>query len=300
MQKIAIDFGFGKTKVRTAEGCFSFHSAVAYTGIYQAEIDAVDQHNYEGVTYQVGDSAVNNALTTRDYTWLEKFSPLLFFKALQLANFDLAQPIHLATGLSLLNWEQKEKFADRLSDFIVDKTRVNDVKINLTPQGKGVYLDCLQQMPELAKKLVLVVDIGTNTLDVIPFESGRPIVREAWANSTGFNLIIQNAQSLIKKQFGVMLNEAQTMRIVEAGTINIGGESRDLSVHLQHEMRVYFDILLNQLLSKNADLYRRADLIIFAGGGAVVAQQYLTQNNFYFVDQAQYSNVNGYFSLLKE
>ena len=80
MQKIAIDFGFGKTKVRTAEGCFSFHSAVAYTGIYQAEIDAVDQHNYEGVTYQVGDSAVNNALTTRDYTWLEKFSPLLFLR----------------------------------------------------------------------------------------------------------------------------------------------------------------------------------------------------------------------------
>ena len=138
-----------------------------------------------GVRYLLGDAAVRNALTTRDYSWLAKYAPLLLFEAINRATLNPVDEIQLVTGLSLLNWAKRNEFAERLTDFIVDKIHVNNIKITLVYKVQGVYLDCLTRVVGLASQLCLIVDIGTNTLDVIPFESGKPLAAEAYATCDG-------------------------------------------------------------------------------------------------------------------
>lgn len=299
MQKIACDIGYGYTKFKT-NGCVaSFPSAIAYARKSQADIVLNQAREFEGGNYLVGDLAVRNAVNARDSTWLIKYSPLLLFEAITNAKFSPSNEIQLVTGLSLMNWSKRQEFAERLTDFVVDKIRVNNIKINLVPQGKGVYLDCLTKIQGLANQLCLVVDIGTNTLDVIPFENGKALASEAWATSDGVNKPIQEIQKLINREFGVSTSEAEVARIMRTNQIAIGGESRDLSVWINEEKQIYFEMLLNQLISKNSDLYNRADVIIFAGGGANYAPDYLPINKqFYFAVEPENSNVNGYFSLL--
>lgn len=299
MQKIACDIGYGYTKFKT-NGCVaSFPSAIAYARKSQAGIELNQAREFEGGNYLVGDLAVRNAVNTRDSTWLLKYAPLLLFEAIIQAWFNPSDEIQLVTGLSLMNWSKRQEFAERLTDFVVDKIRVNNIKINLVPQGKGVYLDCLTKIQGLANQLCLVVDIGTNTLDVIPFENGKALASEAWATSDGVNKPIQEIQKLINREFGVSTSEAEVARIMRTNQIAIGGESRDLSVWINEEKQIYFEMLLNQLISKNSDLYNRADVIIFAGGGANYAPDYLPDNKqFYFAAEPENSNVNGYFSLL--
>lgn len=299
MQKIACDIGYGFTKYKTTSGVASFPSAIAHARKHQADIGLNLAHEFEGGNYLVGDHAVRNALTTRDYSWLIKYAPLLLFKAINQAELDFSKDIQLVTGLSLLNWAKRQEFAKRLSDFVVDKLRVNNIKINLVPQGKGVYLDCLTKVKSLANQLCLVIDIGTNTLDAIPFENGKALASEAWATSDGINKPIQEVQKLVNREFSISISEAEVAKIMRTNQIAIAGESRDLSVWIDEEKQIYFEMMLNQVISKNADLYKRADLIIFAGGGANYAPNYLPKNKqFYFVPDPENSNVNGYFTLL--
>ena len=184
-------------------------------------------------------------------------------------------------------------------DFVVDKIRVNNIKITLVPQGKGVYLDCLARVAGLANQLCLIVDIGTNTLDVIPFEAGKALAAEAYATCDGMNQVIQEIQKLVNREFGISVSEAEVTKIIRTNQISIAGETRDLSVWIEEEKQIYFEMMLNQIIGKNADLYKRADLIIFAGGGANYAPNNLPDNKqFYFVPEPENSNVNGYFTLL--
>jgi len=299
MQKIACDIGYGYTKFKTSSMLSSFPSAIALARKYQADIVLSQAHEFGGNNYLVGDLAVYNAVNTRDISWLIKYAPLLLFNAIMQAEFNPSDEIQLVTGLSLMNWSKRQEFAESLTDFVVDKIRVNKIKINLVPQGKGVYLDCLTKIQGLANKLCLVVDIGTNTLDMIPFENGKALASEAWATSDGINKPIQEIQKVISREFGVSSSESYVASIMRTSQIAIGGEPRDLSVWINEEKQIYFEMLHNQIISKNSDLYKRADVIIFAGGGANYAPDYLPINKqFYFAAEPENSNVNGYFSLL--
>lgn len=301
MQKIACDIGYGFTKHKTNAGVSSFPSAIAHARKHQADIAINAAHEFEGNNYLIGEHALRNALTTRDYSWLIKYAPLLLYKAINQAELDPSKDIQLVTGLSLLNWSKRQDFAERLSDFVVDKLRVNNIKISLVPQGKGVYLDCLTKIKDLANQLCLVIDIGTNTLDAIPFENGKALASEAWATGDGINKPIQEIQKIINREFGISISEAEVAKIMRTNIIAIGGESRDLSIWIEEEKQIYFEMMRNQIIGKNADLYKRADLIIFAGGGANYAPEYLPENKqFYFVPEPENSNVNGYFTLLDD
>ena len=299
MQKIACDIGYGFTKYKTDKMVASFPSAIAHARKHQADIALNLAHEFEGGRYLLGDAAVRNALTTRDYSWLAKYAPLLLFEAINQAAFNPADEIQLVTGLSLLNWSKRNEFAERLSDFVVDKIRVKNIKTTLVPQGKGVYLDCLARVAGLANQLCLIVDIGTNTLDVIPFESGKALAAEAYATCDGMNQVIQEVQKLVNREFGISVSEAEVTKIIRTNQISIAGETRDLSVWIEEEKQIYFEMVINQIRSKNADLFKRADVIIFAGGGANYAPDYLPESKqYYFVPEPENSNVNGYFTLL--
>ena len=299
-QFLACDIGFGSTKVKAEQNLFKFPSAVAMKKKSQADISHDDVYHYEGLDYIVGESATRDALTTRDYSFLEKYAPLLLFKAIQDSGLNPNEEINLATGLSLLNWNKKESFANKLVDFIVNKTRVKNINIKVIPQGKGIFVSALETMPELDKQLVLIVDIGYNTLDVIPFENGKAMAHEAWATPQGMNLIVDELRKEINSRFSVNINESRVNNIMQDGFIFVDGDEKKLTILIENEQQRYKEIIFNELQTRNSDLYKSANKIILAGGGAYMLQNQTFQKNVIFSNMPfEYSNVNGYWSILK-
>lgn len=295
MINIATDIGFGSVKSLSNMSLAKYPSAVSL--IKRGIIEHSESiYNFNGLNYSVGSEAMRDAYGTRDYIFLEKFAPLLLFKAFENANIDPTQPIRVSTGLSLLNWDKREEFANSLQDFTINNTRVDNLELMIMPQGKGVLIDCLKHAPELKDELVMVVDIGYNTLDVIPFENGKPLAKEAWANTSGVNIMVNELDKYIVSTFGMSLNEAKVNEAFQRGWINCGTR-KDLSIVIDEEKQKYVDSVFQLLKSKNSQLYNSADTIIIAGGGAYSFEGYAFKDKKVIFPRGEYeySNVRGYY-----
>lgn len=297
--KIALDVGFGFTKLKTSTQQLTFPSAVAKVKASMADFEQSNALNFEGANYLVGDAAVRDAIITRDFSFLYKYTPLILYYALWVANVNTNETIYLSTGLSMMNWKRKDEFTARISDFIINNTRINNININLTPQGKGAYLEFIDKNPEFKNKLIMVVDIGTYTLDVIIFENGKALVSESFANSFGTNKVITELQKQINKDYSASLNEAEINNLLQTKQLRIEGDVKDLSILVNDELDHYYDLVSNQITGHNSELFNRADAILVTGGGAKLLQHLIPQNKHYVIMQdSQNANVNGYWSLL--
>ena len=299
-QLLACDIGFGSCKVVHAKGVFKFPSAIAFKKSSQEDLFNEDIYHYDGIDYLVGDHAVCDALTTRDYSFLEKYAPLLLYKAIVNTKLKIKNEIHLTTGLSLLNWNKKEQFASKIVDFIVNKSHICNIQVNIIPQGKGIYLDMVESRPDLKEQLLLVVDIGYNTLDVIPFDNNKVLSQEAWATSQGISLIVDEVRKSVDKSYGMTINETRANNIMQKKCISIDGEVCDLSIMINSEKFKYKEIVLNELCTRNSDLFKSCDKIIIAGGGAYLLDDLDFGSNILFADKPyEFSNVNGYWKALR-
>ena len=126
IQKIAIDIGYGDTKVYYEGQSFKFPSAIEPSR--QAQVDLaeskLDTYLFNAQEFRVGQKALRNAIATRGFNFLNKYSPLLIFHALKLAEVDFEKPIQIATGLSLLNYQGAKDFMKVLSSFTVGDTHL--------------------------------------------------------------------------------------------------------------------------------------------------------------------------------
>lgn len=299
MQLLAADIGYGSVKSYTNKNLSKFPSAVSL--VKRAIFESSEAtYSFNGLNYNLGNEATRDAYATRDYTFLEKFAPLLMYKVITDANLDLTKPITLATGLSLLNWDKKEEFANSLQDFTVNNNRVNNIELLLLPQGKGIYLDCLKNRPELDEQLVMVVDIGYNTLDIIPFEKGKPLASEAWSNTHGVNIMTNELDKYLVSKFSLSLNETQVNDAFQKQYVTCGTR-KDLSIIIDEEKQRYVEQVFQLLRSKNNQLYNSADTIIIAGGGAYSFMDFeFTDKNVIFPKgEYEYSNVRGYYESIK-
>ncbi len=298
MQNIAIDLGYGSVKLITNKSMCKFPSAVS--PVKRSLIEPTETlYQFNGLNYIVGDDAVSDAYGTRDYSFMEKFAPLLTYKALKDLGVDFNSPINLATGLSLLNWDKKERFAQALQNIVVNNEHVDNIELSIYPQGKGIFVDCLKNHPRLTNELVMVVDIGYNTLDVIPFKNGKALSKDAFANTFGVNKIIQELSKYIVSMYNLSLNEAEVNEVFQNKYLTVGTR-KDLTMIIDEEKQKYIDQICQIIKSHNNELFTKTDTIIIAGGGAY------TFDNFEFADknvifpkgEYEYSNVRGYYESL--
>lgn len=298
-QQLAADFGYGLCKFRYNDEYLIIPTAVARARLTQASFEHAISYEFEGKNWLVGESAVRDAMATRDYHFLELYAPLFLFEAIRYFVIDTSQPIELSTGLSLSNWNNRAKFSERLSDFVVNKIRINNIRTLFTPQGKGAYLAILQKHHELANKLVCVIDIGTYTLDAIWFENGRALLADSWASHHGTFLIIKELQKHINSRFSISSSEAEINTVLRTMKMSLAGDECDFSIFIEQEKEDYLNLILDKVKNENANLYQRADAIIFAGGGASLCADYLGNDKQFIVcDNPQLANVDGYASLL--
>ena len=227
-EKIAVDLGYGDTKVCTEKGCFKFPSAVEWLGESISDFGGGedDVFLFNGKEYRVGEKAAK-PVSTRSFGFLVNYAPLLVYAAIKRAGIDPDRPVDLVVGLSIANWGDRDRFLKSIETICIDNVILRP-QITLMAQGQGVFIDYEGDKGGL----VCVCDIGFNT-------------------------------------FGDMIRELKSE---------------------------YSKFILSELRSRRNDTLRRADKVIFSGGGAwFLADTDLPGNVVFSGKPYEFANVRGYY-----
>ncbi|WP_418180587.1 ParM/StbA family protein [Aliarcobacter lanthieri] len=304
--EIAIDIGYGYTKVKTNGTEFKFPTAVELAKTQMVETDT---YIFEGKKFYVGEDATRNALLTRDYEFLYKYAPLLIAESLKMANIDFNDAITIKTGLSLYDLEKaaifdkdavnrRDEFSKRISKFYVNDQEYK-FNIKLFAQGQGIWQDYCLDNGIIEDGYDVVVDIGYRTNDVIVFKNGKTNRAESSADDKGINQITTELQTIINKRFDVVLTEQEVATILKNKYITISGAKKDLTNLIFEVVEGYIESFFNLLKAKHGNILKIAQRVIISGGGAYIIQEYaqaLPGNVVFSQTPLEYANVRGYYN----
>ena len=294
LQVIAIDLGFGDTKVVSKNKSFKFASAIERKKESNVQFDDSvedDVYLFKGKYFTVGDNALNNALSTRGFNFLVKYSQLIIFHAIRLAELDINKPIKVITGLSILNWEERKEFVEAISSINVN-SQIIKPDIELMAQGQGIFIDA--KVPN--EGMVCVVDIGYNTFDFLAFENGMPRQDLSFATKTGANIIITELQTKLKNVYKFDVTEQKAKEVFMNGYLLHYGEKIDLTDEIEEAKADYAEYIMDELRAQRVEILRMATYVIFGGGGSYfLDEQTLPQNCVLSSSPLEFANARGYY-----
>jgi len=304
--QLAIDIGYGHTKVKTQTKEFKFPTAIE---LAKTQMVQTDTYLFDGKKVYVGEDATRNALLTRDYEFLYKYAPLLIIEALKIAQIDYKDNMTIKTGLSLYDLEKsaifdeeavnrKDEFSKRISKFYVNNQEYR-FNIKLFAQGQGVWQDYCLEHKIIEDGYDVVVDIGYRTNDIIVFKDGKTSKASSSADDKGINQITTELQTLINKRFDVTLSEQEVATILKNRFIIISGVKKDLSNLIFQAVESYIETFFNLLKAKHGNILKIAQRVIISGGGAYIIKEYaqtLPANVVFSTIPYEYANVRGYYN----
>ncbi len=299
VQVICIDPGFGDCKWLTKSGSGKFSTAIkrADTSVLKFDVKGgdislnKDEYLFNGSKWYVGNAiAEMNALATRDYSFIEKFAPLIAYKAITDAGLDTAKPIKIKTCLSIMNYENKEAFARAMSTINVNNQVIN-CEVDVIAQGFASFIDYVVTNDIDSVRMYTVTNIGFNTIDFCVILGGQVIYSTASPN--GANEIVKPLRQLLESKFKLYFNEQEVKQVLLEQQITVSGKEVDLSEEIFEIKAQYFETFFYSLPDIREYL-RKADKNIFAGGGAYFLQGANLDDNMTFVNEPyEFSDVRG-------
>lgn len=300
-QVIIIDPGYGDWK-------FIFGSKIGKvsTSIKRSEeralsfglnkVDSVlnrDEFLFNGAKWYVGNAiAEMGALSSRDYTFIEKFAPLLAYKCFEDSGININNPIKIKTCLSLLDFKnQAESFKKALSVINVNNKVIN-CEVEVYPQGFVSFIDYASStgISEYSG-LYTATNIGYNSVDFVAILDGE--VTYATANPNGVNVMIKELKQYLEDKFKTHFNEKEVKPIFIQGYLDIAGKRIDLSDIIATIKLKYFDTFFHSLPDVN-DYFRKAKVNVLAGGGVYYLEDAELADNMAFVNQPyEFSDARG-------
>ena len=303
---IAVDVGFGDTKVYYANGGVKFPTIIA-------KAQEGEGIAYEGKRYLVGEEAYQYAsmpdliVPLRSAFALIKYYPLLIHAAIRKIGLTEDKVEGLVVGLSLLHYDRYyEKLAKVMNNYTVGGTAVNFVlneNFVILPQGWGAVYD---YRPDGNHKGFLVVDVGYYTTDVAYIAKGNILHK---SKSKGFGIgvstVIELVASHIENETGLKnISRARIREAVENGEeeliilgdrINIGDVYRamveDTAEQIAMSISAYYEDLMSSL-----------EGVLLVGGGAYIFKDILKEvlPNVITPEEPEFANVRGYYKRLVE
>jgi plasmid segregation protein ParM len=304
--ELAIDIGYGHTKVKTKEKEFKFPTAIELVKTQWIE---TDNYTFEGKKFNVGEDATRNALPTRDYEFLYKYSPLLIVESLKKANIVYEDNMILKTGLSLYDISKSpifnkdcknrgEEFVKRISKFYINDKEYS-FNIKLFAQGQGIWQDYCIENGIIDDGYDVVVDIGYRTNDIIVFKDGKTDKAVSSADNKGINQITIELQTFLNKSYDINFTEQEVGKILENKYIDISGARKDLTIVINDIVSAYIETLFDSLKANYGEILKIAKRVIISGGGAYIIKEYtdtLPANIVFSKNPMEYSNARGYFN----
>ena len=290
---IGVDHGWSQMK--TAESVFS--AGVEEILSEPAFFD--DVLEYGGKYYKVGtrrDAVMENKTVNEDYYLLTLAS---IAKEMKKRNMREARVL-LATGLPVTRYgAEKKEFMKYLSRNRDIRFRFEQVdykilleKVAVFPQGYAASVDLISKA---RKKMMVVVDIGSWTIDIIPIIDGKP--DEAKANTIAEGLIpcMRRINKQCMRLYNEKIDEEMIKQYIITGEVELDSKYIKLMERILNEFAVN---LFNSLREEGYSL--NTTQFCFNGGGAIVMKKFghIEQKNVQYNFDV-HANAKGYEKLVK-
>lgn len=170
---------------------------------------------------------------------------------------------------------------------------VNLLSVDVFPQG---YAGVVAKLPEL-RKSVVIVDIGSWTIEILPIENYVPDLTRCKSLTMGTITCMNDINETLRQNLGKEADESTIKEIMMYGTSDIPAEY--LSI-IKSGLRDYVTSIMDTLraLNFNPDLTQ----FVFIAGGASIMKHFLPESfkrNCVIIDDV-HINAKGYEDLIRK
>lgn len=266
---IGVDTGYGFIKTRN-------HSFPA--GLCQMEsepLNKTDVLEYKGKYYILDSSRYQSSLDREEDPFTYLFSLVAIAKELKTRGVTEADVV-LSVGLPIERCNKTR--ATKLKEISMMDGR--EVFFSFDSTDFHIYIQDIVVNPQCLSAVVkkldnkeitngLVVDMGSRTIDILPFESGNPVISKVISLNLGVNEVIAECNTRIRQRFSEEISESviqDIMRKIDEGT--------------NSEMRTICEKCFVDYCQKIAANIRERHYNLnfvpcyFIGGGAAIIQNY--------------------------
>lgn len=202
--------------------------------------------------------------------------------------------IYLAAGLPISRFsDEKKEFIEYLSKNKEISYRFEDDFFNIRIMHVAVFPQCyaaiVSRIMEFSQRVV-IVDIGSWTIDIMPIENKKPVNGECISLQNGLIPCMRKVNERCYRQYNTELDESLIQRYMRFKDAEVDDEYLEL---MKEEIQAYVDGVYNSLREYKINL--KTTKIIFVGGGAVVMKNFgnLQQRNISYVVDVK-ANAKGF------
>lgn len=176
---------------------------------------------------------------------------------------------------------------DDLIDIKEYVRRIKLARVSVFPQCYAAVADRMKTLP----KRVVVVDIGSWTIDIMPIEDSAPNEAECITIREGLIKCMRTINEECMRQYGKDLSEEDIQEIMRTGK-HEKLPQKYLTI-VEECLRAYVDKVYNILLEHGYNL--EVTEIVFVGGGANVVKRFgnYDGNNIQYIEDVK-ANAKGY------
>lgn len=284
---IGIDHGWANMKTESTV----FNSGIKEITTEPALFD--DVLEYEGRYFKVG----GNRLEVKPDKVQDDNYYLLTLAAIakELKHRGITKAnILLAVGLPLTRFgEEKDDFIRYLGRQREVIFRYGKVRYQIVIEKISVYPQCYAAVIDRMRffdRKVLVVDIGSWTVDIMPIHDHKPDESICVTKPAGIITCIQQINKECVRQIGAEVDEYDIQKVITSGGEHLPDKYRDI---IEKEFRGYCRKIYGYIgeLGYNMELTP----IVFVGGGAKVMKDFgeLSQANITYIEDIK-ANAKGY------
>lgn len=281
----------------------------------------------EGKKYYIGHNAIintrNGRLSLKQNKAESEENKIKLLTALALftkQNQNEAQ-FDIVTGLPVLEYKgQKDKLYNMIYNYnrpfeftmhygpkkIQKLITINNVQI--ISQGEGAFYDfvldsqgnIIKEHQSLVSGQVMVVDPGYRTTDIVTMENGRYIEPMSTHLKKGVNQIHQEVLRLIMNKLNIKLEIGDMDKIVREGKLYYGTQEHNIVPIIEQAVKPFAEDIVDNLITTSDEKLPFMQRVLLTGGGAALIYPYVKSLlketiNVTLLDNAEYSNVSGYY-----
>jgi hypothetical protein len=304
---LGIDVGFGwvKCAFRNEDAevkLFRFPSAVALVPGSAGRVQGFDCVELDGSLCMVGDPAVRSewVVAARDMDSLLTHGPVLLFEALKRTGARDFNDHSIGVGLPPGDYSAyRERIAKGWSRVAINgDVLVNELKVY--PQGAAALVDYFENGSE--GENLIIVDVGHNTLDVVPVWNGRAVPGESGTiDRGGVSRVADELVAILRSEHGMNLNVYEASLLVERGDMKVFGRTVDLGDRIEECLTRYSEWLFSRLSDRWGTALRKADAVLMIGGGACLLKGSIPNRYKDLIripPAPEYANARGFLSLV--
>lgn len=291
-QIVAIDHGWSRIKTTHQDfvtGVKKLRSKPSFpSGVLQ----------YNGDYYKVGSERMevqSNKVETEEFYLLTLAAIAEELKVKGQTNAEII----IAAGLPLTRFgEEKESFIHYLSKNEELDFTYEDVPYHIKIKKVAVFPQCyaavVDKIPNFGRK-VIVVDIGSWTIDILPVINKKPDDTLGATLPQGLITCMREINKKIAAKYGYEVAEDDISAVIRQTEQNLGMEITKL---IEEELRDYAEMVIRSLTEMKFNI--QTTPIVFVGGGAAVMKYFgpqMGENVSYLLDVR--ANARGYEQLTR-